>query len=896
MFKYVGVAVGVLVLAAASLSEAKPYRAEITRTAYGIPHVQAKDWGSIGFGEAYAYLEDNLCLLADKIVTVNGERSRWFGAEGSSVIAFADTPNLDSDAFFKAILDVPKLRAAFGKASPEYQAMVRGYVAGFNHYLAQHPVASLPTQCQGGWVRPITLDDILKLNEEKSIQASAGAWLKQIVAAKPPGATNALVTAGAASGPGFPVDPEGGGLGSNGWAFGKDATANGRGLLLGNPHFPWEGTNRFYEMHLTLPGKLDVMGVTIGGSPGMSIGFNKDVGWTHTVSTDRHFTLFELKLDPADPTRYLVDGVSEPMTKKTVSIAVKGEAAPREHTFWFTRYGPVGAAPQQGFGWTATTAYALKDANSLNFRGGDFWLDVARARNVGEVRAALIKTLGSPWVNTIAADRDGNALYADITATPDVTAAKQKSCAPASGKGALAATLRVYILDGSRSACDWDKDSAAAVPGLMAGAAMPALVRTDYVANSNDSFWLANPRAPQAPQPPIVGSTGTVLNLRTRSGIQEIEARLAGADGLPGKSFDHKAVEVVLYRNKNLAAELVLDDVKAVCAGGASGVTASGQTVDLAKACAVLAAWDRRMDLASVGPQLFIEFWKDAENIPGVWTTPFDPKDPVNTPRGVKASDPTTATALRKALAEAVTRLEAAHIPIDRPWGEVQLATRGGLNIPVHGGEGPDGVLNAQQSKLIPGVGYVPYHGSSYIQVVGFDDKGPVVDAILTYSQSTDPASPHFADQTRLHAEKRWVRLPFSKAEISSDPSATREVVSEECGHVLSSGLRAMTVLGAAPLIAIRASKLVDWRSLFGKPALDLRAGGATYCRWPGVDESWASPLLRMARQSPIDFQADKGGEYAQDGDQAEAVVDQFAHRLAAPRFRYRHGLADEPS
>jgi acyl-homoserine lactone acylase PvdQ len=27
-------------------------------------------------------------------------------------------------------------------------------------------------------------------------------------------------------------------IGSNGWAFGKAATADGSGLLLGNPHFP----------------------------------------------------------------------------------------------------------------------------------------------------------------------------------------------------------------------------------------------------------------------------------------------------------------------------------------------------------------------------------------------------------------------------------------------------------------------------------------------------------------------------------------------------------------------------------------------------------------------------------------------------------------------------------
>ena len=778
-------AVAVALLGGGEAAQARPaFRAELVRTAYGVAHVTAADWGSLGYGEAYAYLEDNLCLLADKVVTVNGERSRWFGADGTVNVAFSDTTNLDSDGFFQATMDLPRLRAAFARSSPEYRALVRGYVAGADAYLARHPAAARPAACRGGWVRPVTLDDMLRLNEEKAIQASGGAWLKQITAAQPPAVRPAAPRPSAApgaqaraSGPGFPAEPEGQGLGSNGWAFGRDATADGRGLLLGNPHFPWEGANRFYEVHLTIPGKLDAMGVTIGGAPGVSIGFNRDVAWTHTVSTDRHFTLFELKLDPADPTRYLVDGVSEPMTRKVVSVVVKGEAAPRTRTFWSTRYGPVGAAPQMGFGWTAARAYALKDANAGNFRGGDFWLDAARARSVEEVRAALVRTLGAPWVNTIAADRRGHALYADVTATPDVDEAKLKSCAPPSGLGPLAATQRVYILDGSRAACDWTRDPAAAVPGLLPGAGMPALVRTDYVANSNDSYWLANPRAPQAAQPPIVGPGAVPQNLRTRAGVRAIEARLAGTDGLPGRRVDHAAVQAMLYRNEDTAARLVLDDVATVCAAGASGTTAAGRTVDLARACAVLKAWDRRMDLQSVGPQLFIEFWRDAQKIPNLWTVAFDPRDPVDTPRGLRAGDPAVAAGVRRALAEAVARLEAARIPIDAPWGRVQLATRGGFDIPVHGGEGPDGVLNAQQSRVVPGVGFVPYHGSSYIQVVGFDDAGPVADAILTYGQSTDPASPHFADQTRLHARKGWVRLPFSKAQIAADPAVTREVV-----------------------------------------------------------------------------------------------------------------------
>jgi acyl-homoserine-lactone acylase len=45
-------------------------------------------------------------------------------------------------------------------------------------------------------------------------------------------------------------------LGSNAWAFGKEVTANGSGMLLGNPHFPWAGVNRFWQVHLTIPGQI----------------------------------------------------------------------------------------------------------------------------------------------------------------------------------------------------------------------------------------------------------------------------------------------------------------------------------------------------------------------------------------------------------------------------------------------------------------------------------------------------------------------------------------------------------------------------------------------------------------------------------------------------------------
>src|SRR5439155_4484274 len=60
-------------------SNATHYWVQIRRTEYGIPHILAHDYGSLGYGYGYAFAQDNLCTMAEDYVTVRGERSRFFG-------------------------------------------------------------------------------------------------------------------------------------------------------------------------------------------------------------------------------------------------------------------------------------------------------------------------------------------------------------------------------------------------------------------------------------------------------------------------------------------------------------------------------------------------------------------------------------------------------------------------------------------------------------------------------------------------------------------------------------------------------------------------------------------------------------------------------------------------
>ena len=105
--------------------------------------------------------------------------------------------------------------------------------------------------------------------------------------------------------------------------FGKAATTNGKGLMLGNPHYPWSGSSRFHMAHLTVPGELDVMGVGLISTPFISIGFNNDIAWSHTVSTGLRFTLYELTLDPNDPLAYRYGNETRKLTPRSVSIEVR---------------------------------------------------------------------------------------------------------------------------------------------------------------------------------------------------------------------------------------------------------------------------------------------------------------------------------------------------------------------------------------------------------------------------------------------------------------------------------------------------------------------------------------------------------------------------------------------
>jgi acyl-homoserine-lactone acylase len=502
------------------------------------------------------------------------------------------------------------------------------------------------------------------------------------------------------------------------------------------------------------------------------------MAWSHTVSTAFRFTPYQLTLAPGDPTSYMYDGKATPMDQRKVTVTVRsssGKLSRVSHTLWWTRYGPIFTSILGiPLPWTTQEAFAIRDANVDNFRILNHFLETDMARSVKQELHILKHYQGIPWVNTIVADKWGHAMYADIGTVPNVPDSLAQQCNTEVGAATYKA-LGLPVLDGSTSSCNWKNDADAAVKGIFGPKHMPHLIRRDYATNSNDSYWLSNPKHPLEGFARIIGDERTPRSLRTRIGLI-MTAHNAH------RGFTRQMMQNEVFGDRQYAAEMMRKPLVSMCKQNSTGYlpTTSGQPVAIGNTCTVLAKWDLHENTDSRGSVLFRRFFdhlaggtqSTGEGVVGTapfWQKQFDASNPVHTPSGLNTSDPEVATAL----GDAVQDLRDANLPLDVAQGKVQFIEKKGVRYPIPGGTGdPNGDFNAIWTSWVSGKGLTqPDGGSSFVQVVTWGN-GPCPNArtILTYSESTDPTNPHYADQTALFSKKKWVRDRFCASAIKAAP------------------------------------------------------------------------------------------------------------------------------
>lgn len=790
-----------------------PYSAEVRWTSRGVPHIVAADHGSLGFGMGYAFARDHACVLADQVVRVRGERSRYFGSGPDGLYE-------DEDFGWLALGVREQAEEGWFTLPEDVQAALVGYAAGYNRWVEDHP-DHLAGGCEGEeWVQPLTHIDLLTYYLALALQGSGAIFVDMVGNAQPPATAVGRSPAQLA----LPKPPpplarfteaRHPPIGSNGWALGRDRVTGGPAALVSNTHFPSEGQLQWHESHLTIPGELDVYGASLMGVPVINVGFNEHVAWTHTVSYTPRFTTALLSLNPDDPLQYEYDGAWETMEEKTYGIQVKNDGGTldqKRRTLYTSRWGPVINAP--GLGWSSIYAVSLMDANRNNLEVAATWLGFARATNLDDLEQVHREHGGVPWVHMMAADDSGEVLYCDPASTPDWSAEAEARYPAWLDESPVAALFDGYgaiTIDGRDPVFNWVIDERSPRPGLVPFDEAPQLRRTDFVVNANDDYWLANPAGPITGVPWLYGvpeqprSARTRMNLTMAGGLDGIDP--AGEDA----RYDLDELEAAVLSGRGKIGELVRDAVVERCTGAPpvllTGGPGAGETVDLQEACAVLAAWGGTVRLDDPGAALWREFigsgvfgWEDTIDAGKLFAEPFDPLDPVATPRGLAPAPQSGDDPVLQALGRAAWQLRDAGFELGVTYRDSQFQ-RKGADFPVPGGTYWEGVIEiasydgtanetllpaaprAAELNAVTGLttdGYQMNDGNSWVMVMRFTEAGPEARALLTYSQSEDPDSPHYTDQTALYADERLQPVLFREADILADPEL--EVVDLERG------------------------------------------------------------------------------------------------------------------
>src|SRR5262249_38726162 len=157
-------------------------------------------------------------------------------------------------------------------------------------------------------------------------------------------------------------------------------------LLANDPHLSLYSPPIWWYVHLNTKragGDVNVMGVTLAGAPGVTLGFNDDIAWGATITAYDVTDIYDETLTPGSPDTVAFQGAQVPIQTVNETIAVAG-ADPVVL--------PVEIVPHHGYiiPGTKQGGHAL----SVRYIGSEvsnelaYFLGLATAHNVDEARTA----------------------------------------------------------------------------------------------------------------------------------------------------------------------------------------------------------------------------------------------------------------------------------------------------------------------------------------------------------------------------------------------------------------------------------------------------------------------------------------------------------------------------
>lgn len=659
-----------------SCTEAPEQVTQITWDEWGVPHIEANNEEDLFYGQGWAQMEMHTNLILEMYGSSRGRGAEYWG-----------TQKLEEDMMIHT-LGFPKLAKEWQETQdPRLKKIITAFVRGMNDFVTQNPDLVKEEYQQ---VLPLTPDDV-------SMHAMYVIFTRFI------------------GGGELGRIQQWSDMGSNTYAIAPERSASGNAMLVQNPHLPWWREFTFWESQLILKGKR-IYGANIVGFPGIAIGFNENLGWSHTDNTLDNADTYELTLADGG---YIYDGETKAFETSSVTLKVKqedGTLAEQNLDLASSVHGPVVKMGEK-------KALALRMVGYNTPNAFLQWWSMATSENLEQFESAL-KMAQIPFWNVMYADKDGNIFYVFNGLVP------------------------------KRSEGDWDFWNSV-VPGdsskylwkeVHAYEDLPKVKNPahNWLQNANDPPWTSTiPRSLDPKDFPAYMSPNYMSFRPQRS------ARMMMEDS--SITFD----ELVDYKHSTRLefADRILDDLFAAVEASDSDLAKEAQTV--------LANWDRKADADSKGMLLFFNWARKF----GAWNNSnyaekWNPDSPENTPDGL--ADPARAVSL---LEEAAQELKEGFGTLEAPWGDYYRIQRNGKDLPGNGIDGSLGVFRVAWPDRAEATNMYIGGGDSWVGVIEF---GEAVKAkvLLSYGNSSEENSPHNGDQLQYFSDKKLRDAWFYKDKL----------------------------------------------------------------------------------------------------------------------------------
>ena len=588
--------------------------------------------------------------------------------------------------------------------TPEFRSYMEAFAKGINDYAAKNPNAWSE---EAKRVLPITALDPIE-HFHRILQYTYMAPSRLAAGGTEEMAANLMDT------------PEA--VGSNAWAIAPSHTAAGKTLLLGNPHLAWSDWQTYYEIQLVAPG-IDLYGASQVGFPVLRFLYNGYLGFNQTVNNIDGADLYRIKTQGDG---YLFDGKVKQFQRDSHDIKIRqsdGSFQTEKLEIVSTIHGPI---IKQDHG----DPIALKVAGlDRPYAAEEYW-QMALAHNFAEYQKAVSR-LQVPTFNIIYADRDGHIEYL------------WNGTLPKRSKGDLA--YWAGIVPGDTSETLWTE--------YHTFEELPKVIDppNGYVHNTNDPPWNAGWPTQLDPNkyPPYVAPRN--ISFRAERSLRMLFEN--------NKVTYDEFVQNKLSTRSEMADRILADVIAAAREYG----------TDLAKQAAdVLEKWDRQNNADSRGAVLFLNWATRFMGGPNLgsqagFAVPYDLKDPLNTPRGIK--DPKK-VAQQLDAAAAQTIKESGSLDVE--WGKVMRYQLDDVDIAANGGFGNLGVFRVITFGPMHNGTRSQIHGETWVSMVEFSNP-PKFKVLMSYGNSSQPGSPHHTDQLPYLARKELRTAWRTRSDIEAN-------------------------------------------------------------------------------------------------------------------------------